>query len=216
MQPAWPTARRCCSSARFSQNRREPNGVAAHSLVGMRTLSRSAGGRVLLSRHVRLWASGLWLIAACAAPERSDAGAEPEDGGVEEAGELDGAAQDAAEGEARDAELAAAPDVSAPDGAASERPDAAGDGAVVADAAQGGDSGVRDPGSSGDGDSTLKTYPVQPELTDKGAPKGRSFRFSMDSSKSTIFDGQDATLNPQKPRLLTRQIDVYVPARYRD
>ena len=54
------------------------------------------------------------------------------------------------------------------------------------------------------------------ELTDRGAPKGRQFSFTMDSTKSVIFDGSDPTLSPSKPRLLTRQIWVYVPAKYVD
>jgi enterochelin esterase-like enzyme len=76
---------------------------------------------------------------------------------------------------------------------------------------------VTDPvGTEGDGDFTISSYSVQPELTDRGAPKGRQFTFTMDSTKSVIFDGKDPTLSPSKPRSLTRQIWVYVPARYVD
>jgi enterochelin esterase-like enzyme len=71
-------------------------------------------------------------------------------------------------------------------------------------------------GTEGDGDFTLATFPTQPELTERGAPKGKRFTFTMDSTKSAIFDGSDPTLTPSKPRLLTRQISVYVPARYVD
>jgi enterochelin esterase-like enzyme len=76
---------------------------------------------------------------------------------------------------------------------------------------------VTDPvGTEGDGDFTISNFQIQPELTDRGAPKGRQFTFTMDSTKSTIFDGKDPTLTPSKPRSLTRQITVYVPARYVD
>lgn len=78
------------------------------------------------------------------------------------------------------------------------------------------DSGVFDPGTDGDGDFVISDYPVQPELTDQGAPRGRRFSFEMDSTKSVIFDGSDSTLNPAKPRSLSRRIDVYIPAAYED
>lgn len=77
-------------------------------------------------------------------------------------------------------------------------------------------SGVVDPGTDGDGDFTISTFSTQPELTDLGAPRGRSFSFVMDSNESAIFDGSDPTLVPEKPRLLTRNIAVYVPAQYVD
>jgi enterochelin esterase-like enzyme len=73
-----------------------------------------------------------------------------------------------------------------------------------------------DPGTAGDGDITIDTFAMQPELTNRGAPMGRRFSFSMDSTRSLIFDGSDATLQASKPRLLTRNIVVYVPARYTD
>jgi enterochelin esterase family protein len=77
------------------------------------------------------------------------------------------------------------------------------------------DAGV-DVGTEGDGDFTISTFTTQAELTDLGAPKGKSFSFTMDSTKSTIFDGSDKTLSPSKPRSLTRQISVYIPAKYVD
>jgi enterochelin esterase family protein len=73
-----------------------------------------------------------------------------------------------------------------------------------------------DPGNAGDGDFVIDTFSMQPELTNRGAPMGRTFSFTMDSTKSTIFAGTDATLQAAKPRLLTRNIVVYVPARYVD
>ncbi len=78
------------------------------------------------------------------------------------------------------------------------------------------DAGPVDAGTVGDGDFTISTYVTQPDLTDMGAPKGKSFTFTMDSTKSVIFDGTDVTLLASKPRLLTRQIKVYVPAKYVD
>jgi enterochelin esterase family protein len=79
----------------------------------------------------------------------------------------------------------------------------------------GGDSGVTDPGNAGDGDFTITTVTMQPDLTDRGAPRGRRFQFLMDSTKSAIFDGRDTTVNPSL-RELVRQVSVYVPAQYRD
>ncbi len=77
------------------------------------------------------------------------------------------------------------------------------------------DSRVVDPGTTGDGDFTITTLTMQPDLTDKGAPKGKRFQFVMDSTKSTIFDGTDPTVNKSQ-REVTRQISVYVPAQYKD
>jgi enterochelin esterase-like enzyme len=79
----------------------------------------------------------------------------------------------------------------------------------------GADGGVRDPGTEGDGDFTIgPDYAMSPDLTDQGAPKGRSFTFTMDSSDSEIFRGEDSTLLPQHQHAFTRRIDVYVPDRY--
>jgi enterochelin esterase family protein len=81
---------------------------------------------------------------------------------------------------------------------------------------QGGQS-LPDPGTEGDGDFELgPNYTAQPDLTNRGAPKGRSFQFSMPLAESEIFDGTDATLDPNKPVNTTRNISVYVPAQYQD
>jgi enterochelin esterase-like enzyme len=81
----------------------------------------------------------------------------------------------------------------------------------------GDDSGVRDPGSAGDGDFTIgPNYTMSADLRDNGAPKGRSFNFTMSSQDSAIFRGEDATLLAQHRHAFTRRIDVYVPARYQD
>lgn len=74
-----------------------------------------------------------------------------------------------------------------------------------------------DPGTEGDGDFELgPNYTPQPDLTDRGAPKGRSFQFSMALADSEIFPGDDATLDPNKPVNERRTISVYVPAEYQD
>ena len=83
-------------------------------------------------------------------------------------------------------------------------------------AGQGG-SALPDPGPEGDGDFEVgPTYTTQPDLTDRGAPKGRSFQFSMALADSAIFDGTDSTLDRNKPVNTTRNIQVYVPAQYQD
>jgi iron(III)-enterobactin esterase len=75
---------------------------------------------------------------------------------------------------------------------------------------------VRDPGTDGDGDFTVgPNYTTSRDLADNGAPKGRSFSFTM-ASTGSIFAGDDTTLLPQQQRAFVRRIDVYVPARYVD
>lgn len=59
-------------------------------------------------------------------------------------------------------------------------------------------------------------YAVDPDLTDQGKPKGKSFQFSMPLAASKIFKGDDRTLDPKKPVRTERKISVYVPAAYRD
>jgi enterochelin esterase-like enzyme len=74
-----------------------------------------------------------------------------------------------------------------------------------------------DPGPEGDGEFTVgPSYASDPDLGDRGAPKGRNFQFSMRLADSDIFDGTDATLDPSKPVNATRTISVYVPAGYQD
>ena len=73
--------------------------------------------------------------------------------------------------------------------------------------------GLPDPGTDGDGDSTVgPTYTTQSDLGAKGNPKGKSFTFSVTSK---IFDGKDPTLT-KTPVNVTRTIQVYVPAMYKD
>jgi enterochelin esterase-like enzyme len=74
-----------------------------------------------------------------------------------------------------------------------------------------------DPGPEGDGDFEIgPSYTTQPDLTDRGAPKGKAFEFSMALADSAIFDGKDSTLDGSKPVTTTRRISVYVPAEYED
>jgi enterochelin esterase-like enzyme len=76
---------------------------------------------------------------------------------------------------------------------------------------------VGDPGTEGDGDFTISApYATQPDLTDKGNPKGKSFSFTMDSSKSALYKGDDPTLKAANQHAFTRGINVYVPALYKD
>ncbi|MET0283757.1 MAG: alpha/beta hydrolase-fold protein [Polyangiales bacterium] len=152
------------------------------------------------------------LLAACgddgdepAPQERPDASTPVRDSAVP----MDARASDAA--------MSAPTDAYVPE----EEADAGGDAATDAartDAGQ--DSGVRDPGTQGDGDLTVgPTYTKDSDLTDKGAPKGRLFGgqdapITLKSSDSQIFKGDDTTLNT--PRSFTRGIQVYVPAAYKD
>jgi hypothetical protein len=41
-------------------------------------------------------------------------------------------------------------------------------------------------------------YKIDPDLTDKGNPKGKTFQFSMRLADSKIFPGDDTTLDPKK------------------
>src|SRR5262245_27189424 len=77
---------------------------------------------------------------------------------------------------------------------------------------------AEDPGAEGDGSHTIgPDYRFDPDLTDRGNPKGKSFEFSMPLAKSKIFRGDDSTLEPEKkPVRKERKIFVYVPAAYRN
>ena len=77
---------------------------------------------------------------------------------------------------------------------------------------------TENPGKDQNGSFTIgPEYKTDPDLTDKGNPKGKSFQFSMPLAKSKIFPGNDKTLEPQnKPVNKERKIYVYVPAAYKD
>ena len=74
------------------------------------------------------------------------------------------------------------------------------------------------PGAEGDGRITIgPAYKTDPDLTDLGNPKGKSFEFSMPLANSKIFPGTDTTLEPdKKPVRKERKIFVYIPAAYKD
>jgi enterochelin esterase-like enzyme len=59
-------------------------------------------------------------------------------------------------------------------------------------------------------------YKIDPDLTDRGNPKGKSFEFTMRLADSKIFPGTDATLDPKKEVRKERKIFVYVPAAHKD
>ncbi len=77
---------------------------------------------------------------------------------------------------------------------------------------------AENPGMEGDGSYEVgPEYKIDPDLTDKGNPKGKSFEFSMALAQSKIFRGDDPTLQPEKkPVRKERMIYVYVPAAYKD
>src|SRR5262245_48923500 len=90
--------------------------------------------------------------------------------------------------------------------------------ALLASAALAAESYLENPGSEGDGEHTIgPDYKTDPDLTDKGNPKGKSFEFTMRLADSKIFRGDDTTLEPDKKEVRKeRRIFVYVPAAYQD
>jgi enterochelin esterase-like enzyme len=73
------------------------------------------------------------------------------------------------------------------------------------------------PGAEGNGHVVVgPTYSIDPDLTDRGNPKGKLFEFSMRLADSKIFPGNDSTLDPKKQVRAERKIFVYIPAAYRD
>jgi enterochelin esterase-like enzyme len=58
-------------------------------------------------------------------------------------------------------------------------------------------------------------YSTDPDLTDKGNPKGKSFTFIMPLAESKIFRGDDSTLTKRDTIRKTRKVFVYVPAEYK-
>lgn len=73
------------------------------------------------------------------------------------------------------------------------------------------------PGPDGNGDFIIgPDYELDPDLTDRGSPKGKQFEFSMRLADSKIFRGDDTTLDPRKKVREQRKIFVYVPTAYKD
>jgi len=89
---------------------------------------------------------------------------------------------------------------------------------LLALAAKAAEAYTENPGSEGDGKFTIgPEYKIDPDLTDRGNPKGKYFEFTMRLADSKIFRGDDATLEPdKKPVRIERTIFVYVPAAYED
>jgi len=89
---------------------------------------------------------------------------------------------------------------------------------LLASSSSAADAYDENPGSEGDGKVTIgPDYQIDPDLTDRGNPKGKSFEFSMPLADSKIFRGDDSTLEPdKKPVRKERKIFVYIPALYRD
>jgi enterochelin esterase-like enzyme len=73
------------------------------------------------------------------------------------------------------------------------------------------------PGTEGNGHVVVgPDYKIDPDLTDRGNPKGKYFEFAMRLADSKIFPGTDSTLDSRKPVRESRRIFVYVPAAYKD
>ena len=89
---------------------------------------------------------------------------------------------------------------------------------LVAYAATAAESYTEKPGSDGNGKFTVgPEYKIDPDLTDRGNPKGKSFEFTMLLADSKIFRGDDSTLEPEKKQVRKeRKISVYIPAAYVD
>ena len=89
---------------------------------------------------------------------------------------------------------------------------------LLASSAKAAEPNSENPGEEGDGKFTVgPAYQTDPDLTDRGNPKGKSFEFTMRLADSKIFRGDDSTLEPEKkPVRKERKIFVYVPASYRD
>src|SRR6476646_9908679 len=58
---------------------------------------------------------------------------------------------------------------------------------------------TENPGTEGNGNILIgPDYKIDPDLTDRGNPKGKYFEFSMPLAESKIFRGDDSTLQPDK------------------
>src|SRR5438876_3539846 len=89
---------------------------------------------------------------------------------------------------------------------------------LLAQAANAAESYTENPDTEGEGKYTIgPEYKIDPDLTDRGNPKGKYFEFTMRLADSKIFRGDDSTLEPEKkPGRTERKIFVYVPAAYQD
>ncbi len=76
---------------------------------------------------------------------------------------------------------------------------------------------TENPGTQGNGNFVIgPDYTIDPDLTDRGNPKGKQFEFAMRLADSKIFPGNDTTLDSAKPVREERKVFVYVPAAYKD
>src|SRR5262245_31684020 len=89
---------------------------------------------------------------------------------------------------------------------------------LFAHTARAAESYTENPGTEGNGKFTIgPEYKIDPDLTDRGNPKGKSFEFSMKLADSKIFRGDDSTLEREKKQVRTeRKLFVYVPDAYVD
>src|SRR5258708_4528514 len=89
---------------------------------------------------------------------------------------------------------------------------------LLAGSARAADAYEENPGADGDGKVTTgPDYQIDPDLTERGNPKGKAFEFSLRLADSKIFRGDDSTLEPEKKAVRKeRKIFVYVPAAYHD
>src|SRR5437870_1592021 len=89
---------------------------------------------------------------------------------------------------------------------------------LLGHAAKAAESYTENPGAEGAGKYTIgPEYTFDPDLTDRGNPKGKYFEFTMRLADSKIFRGDDSTLEPQKKDVRKeRKSSVYVPAAYQD
>jgi hypothetical protein len=56
------------------------------------------------------------------------------------------------------------------------------------------------PGETGNGRFTIgPEYTIDPDLTDRGKPKGRTFQLSMPLAESRLFNGTDQTPSAKPP-----------------
>src|SRR5207244_9187938 len=88
----------------------------------------------------------------------------------------------------------------------------------LARAAKAAETYTENPDTEGEGKYTIgPDDKIDPDLTDRGNPKGKYFEFTMRLADSKIFRGDDSTLEPEKKAVRKeRQIFVYVPAAYQD
>ncbi|MEO8429241.1 MAG: alpha/beta hydrolase-fold protein [Verrucomicrobiota bacterium] len=89
---------------------------------------------------------------------------------------------------------------------------------LLANTAKTAESYTENPGTEGDGNYTIgPDYKIDPDLTDRGNPKGKQFEFTMRLADSKIFRGDDSTLEPEKKAVKKeRKIFVYIPAACHD